>query len=348
MLIACPAAAAAVRLVAPAGVDAGSCLAAPCATLGYAYSQSAAGDTVTIAPGVYGRQVVPGGSKPVTFRGLPGNKLRQLDNSASNVTFDGVDVDAGFTTPNGAAFENHGDPGGQNVVFRNGRIGNVTDQKGALLGGHSSTAPMNLVIDNVEFHDVIQRGAEVHNECIFSQTPGLTIRNSTFRNCATMDLFIVRGNWWGQPPYGGVTLENNIFGHSVNGSGWHYYSLYWSNDAFENVRVVNNTFENAVILDNVGDGRPHGRVGEQHRRRLVVPLRRHVPQQRRQDAATARTARSPRQFSCAPPACGSAPTMPVGWIDPAGFDFRLTANSRGGRRRQPGLRPRHRQARAAA
>ena len=38
-----------------------------------------------------------------------------------------------------------------------------------------------------------------------------------------MDLFILRGDWWGQQPYGNVTLENNVFGHSVNGSGWHYY-----------------------------------------------------------------------------------------------------------------------------
>ena len=66
------------------------------------------------------------------------------------------------------------------MSFFNGRIGNVVDEKGAVLGGPNDTAPMNVVFDNVVFHDVIQQGAEVHNECVFSQDPGLTIRNSTF------------------------------------------------------------------------------------------------------------------------------------------------------------------------
>jgi hypothetical protein len=114
--------------------------------------------------------------------------------------------------------------------------------------------PTGITFDNVVFHDVIQQGADVHNECIFSEAAGLTVRNSTFVNCATMDLFVLRGSWWGQPTYGNVTLENNVFGHSVNGSQWHYYGLYWSNDSWTNNRVVNNTFENAVILDNIGNG----------------------------------------------------------------------------------------------
>jgi hypothetical protein len=35
------------------------------------------------------------------------------------------------------------------------------------------------------------------NECVYSQTPGLVIHNSRFTNCATRDLFIKRGDWWG-------------------------------------------------------------------------------------------------------------------------------------------------------
>ena len=43
----------------------------------------------------------------------------------------------------------------RNVTFKNSRIGNVTDEKAALLGGWSSPASMNVVFDNVEFHDVV-------------------------------------------------------------------------------------------------------------------------------------------------------------------------------------------------
>src|SRR4051812_39613870 len=60
-----------------------------------AYLAAAPGDVVEVAAGVLGPQVVPYGSKPVTFRGLPGNKVRKLDNHADGVTFDGIDVDAG-------------------------------------------------------------------------------------------------------------------------------------------------------------------------------------------------------------------------------------------------------------
>jgi hypothetical protein len=324
-----PTASAATRLVAPGGSDSSDCLAVPCASLSRAYSQAAAGDVVTIAPGSYPSQTVPFATKAVTFVGQPGNKIRQLNNHASNVTYTGLDIDAEFTTPNGAALENHGEPGGVNVTFKNMRVGNVTDQKGALFGGWSSTASQHLVIDNVEFHDVLHRGEGVHNECVFSQSPGLTIRNSTFRNCATMDISINRGSWWGQPPYGGVTLENNVFGHSVmDEDGWHHYGLAWFIGAFENARVVNNTFENAVLIDenNIGSGPYSGvwanNIGGGWECLPGVTYRNNVG--KKCDGSD--RAVSPSS-SCGPPACASVRTMPVGWINPAGFDFSLAPNS---------------------
>ena len=75
-----------------------------------------------------------------------------------------------------------------------------------------------------------------------------------------MDISITRGDWWGQPPYGSVTLENNVFGHSTNGgTGWHYYGLAWFIGKFANARVVNNTFENAVgMASHIGPARTRG------------------------------------------------------------------------------------------
>ena len=238
---------------------------------------------------------------------MSGNKIRQLVNDADNVTFDGLDLDAGARRrPYGAVFETGGNSG---VTFKNGRIGNVVDEKGALIGGQGSPAPLNVVFDNVDFHDVVQRSSDVHNECVYAMAAGLTIRNSTFRNCATMDLFVKRGDWWGQQPFGNITLENNVFGHSINGSGWHYYSLYWANDAWSQNRVVNNTFENSVILGRRRRRPVHGRVGQQHRRWLALPVRRDLPQQHRQELPQRPTRRRARRARARPPACSPSQTM---------------------------------------
>jgi hypothetical protein len=324
-----PAANATTRLVAPAGSDSGDCHAIPCKSLGYAYGKAAGGDTITIAPGVYQAQEVPYGTKRVTFKGLPGNKIRQLQNTASNVTYDGLDIDSAFTTPNGAAFENHTEPGGEHVTFKNGKIGNVKDQKGALFGGWMSTASQHLVIDNVIFHDVLHTSDGVHNECIFSQSPGLTIRNSFFRNCATMDVSLNRGDWWGQPAYGGVTLENNVFGHSImDTSGWHHYGVAWFIGKVENARVVNNTFENAVLTDevNIGPGPYSGvwanNIGGGWDCLSGITFRNNVGKK----CHASDRAVSPAS-ACGPPNCSSVRMIPVGFVNPASGDFRVKSGS---------------------
>ena len=167
---------------------------------------------------------MPGGTKAVTFRGVPGAKVRTLENSASNVTFQGIEVDAGFATT--AGFQNHG---ADHVTFRDAAIGNVSDEKGALVSGSHFT------FDNVVFHDAIMTpGGEdsgVHMECVYAiVVPHFTVRNSTFRDCSVMDLFFTYGTWWSPlpPPYGNVTVENNVFHHPerMSNGGWHYYGLY--------------------------------------------------------------------------------------------------------------------------
>jgi len=315
-LIAAPAAGAATRTLAPGE------------TFEHAYNVSQAGDIIQVPARTYSAQVVPDGSKAITFKGLPGNVIRKLDNHSANVTFDGLNIDANFGTPDGAAFESHGVA---NVTLKNSRVGNVIDQKGALLGGWETTAPQHVVIDNVTFHDVYQQGADVHNECIFSQAPGLTIRNSTFRNCATMDLMVTRGDFWGQPSYGGLTLENNVFAHSVNGRdpNWHYYGLllHGNMGQLTNVRIVNNTFESnvggitnedvhsasGVWANNVGGGWDclpgitySGNVGKK--------------------CSSSDVAVSP-PVSCAPPACTGRIIAPMGWVDSVGYDFHLKSSS---------------------
>jgi hypothetical protein len=207
--------------VSAAGSDGGACTAAaPCRTLARGYAVATAGETVSVAAGTYPAQAVPAGTKRVTFRGGSGVKVRELDNSASNVTFDGINVDANMATT--AAFENHGAPGADNVTFKNASIGNVIDEKGALVSGS------NFTFDNVLFHDVEIHTQGVHLECLYAiVVPGMTIRNSEFENCGVFDVFFTWGFWWSPlpSPYGGVTLQGNRFGRSFNLGAPGYYTV---------------------------------------------------------------------------------------------------------------------------
>jgi hypothetical protein len=319
LLLAAPAAGAATRYVAPNGSDAGACLSSPCASFAHAYGQSSAGDVIRVAAGAYGAQDVPAGSKAVVFAGAGGPRVSELDNSAANVRFDGINVEAGFEVT--AAFENHG---ADNVTFRNGRIGNVTNEKGALVSGS------NFTFDRVVFHDVRVTNETVHNECVYAiGVPGMTVRNSSFYNCATMDLFFTYGDWWepAPPGYGNITLENNVFGHTYKDDGtWHYYSLAvghtgpqsqgWGSMAGWVVR--NNTFEiPAAIGDKSASGgsRWVGNLGDWDcipgmAFRHNVGLKCHSSDKR-----------------VSPPASSASAFAPFGWASPLGQDFRLKAGS---------------------
>ena len=202
----------------PSGSDTAACSAsAPCKSFARAYTVASSGAVVSVGAGVYGSQFFAGGyggsqsqgTKTLTFRGEPGNSVRQLHFHSPNLTFDGINVDAGgaqLGDTDGATFENGGEP----FTFKNGSIGNVVDQKGAMIDGPG------MVFDNVRFHDVVIRTAGVHSECIFASVPeGMIVRNSTFENCAVMDIFFVYPDWWSPlpPVYGNVVLEGNNFGH---------------------------------------------------------------------------------------------------------------------------------------
>jgi hypothetical protein len=142
---------------------------------------------------------------------------------------------------------------------------------------------------------------------------------------------ITRGAHWGQASYGGVTLVNNVFGHSTNGRDprWHYYGflLHGNMGQLTDARIVNNTFEtnvggitngevgtaSGVWANNIGGGWDclpgmtyAGNVGKK--------------------CVASDVAVSPAG-SCAPPICGTPRAMPVGWLNPGAGDFRLQAGS---------------------
>lgn len=312
-----------VALVLPGMAQAATITVPPGGNLTTAYNNAASGDTIQLQAGKYGQWTMPSGTKTLTIKGVAGTKFLQIkDQNAANVTFDGLDLDAEGTHPTGAVF----DLGGiYNITLKNSRVGNVVDEKGAMLGGdETSSAKHNVVIDNVVFHDVRASASTVHNECIMTHTPGVTIRNSTFTNCQTFDVSLGRGDWYGQGQYGNVTIENNVFGHSVGAglggsANWHYYGLAWWLTTLDNARVVNNTFENEVSMDravastngvwanNIGGGWAcvsgvtyTGNVGK--------------------NCSVTDKATTP-QFSRA------GQPQPVGWVNPIAGDFHLTSGS---------------------
>jgi hypothetical protein len=306
LLAAAPTASAATRLV-PAQYP----------TLAAAYAAAQPGDTIELASGVHPGQAVPAGSKPVTFHGAPGAKVRTLENSASNVTFDGIEVDAGMATT--TVFENHG---ADNVTFKNAAIGNVTNEKGALVSG------TNFTFDNVLFHDAVSGASGVHMECVYAlSVERFTVRNSTFRDCAVMDLFFTYGDWWSPlpPAYGHITIENNVFMHPEenHNAGWHYYGLFVANNGPNGHRVLdgwvvrNNTFETAVELPDSASGgsRWVGNIGSWDCT-PGVNFRHNVG---KKCGATDKAVN--------PAASNGSTTAAVGWINPAAGDFRLKPGS---------------------
>jgi hypothetical protein len=265
----------------------------------------------------------------ITFVGIkivrnddPGSVAATLEAKGNNNTFDGVNVDSKYMLTGSTTGRQGIHAEGDNNVFKNGSTYNVVDEKGALVGG------TNVTFDNFDFHDVLVTDSGVHNECVYSNGPNLTIKNSRFWNCATMDLFITRGDWWGQPLYGNITLINNVFAHAtMEGAGsWHYYSLGINGGIIQEMRnwtVINNTFETEVSggstpapgtiwANNVGDWSCYPQATFVNNVGMKCSA---------SDKAVSPAA------SCAQPACSNPTTAAQGWRNPSVFDFHLTASS---------------------
>ena len=331
-----------------------------CGSLTAAYKVAASGDTIVVTAGTYGRQILSAGTKRLTIRNARGTRpvFGTTTVDASNITLVGVtirrDDDPGSNTATLAAKGSNNTfdrvqvntknmygrqgiyAGGDRNVFKNGSTYDVVDEKAALVGGSRVT------FDNFNFHDVRVTGSAIHNECVYSSGPNLTIRRSRFWECATMDLFLTRGNWWGQPPYGGVTIENNVFGHStMEGRGsWHHYGLVFGGQlAFDgapldNFKVRYNTFEQSVSLEGrfraTGGSEWVGNVGGGWDCISGMSFRHNVGEK-----CSATDQKVSRPYSCGPPACGTLRTATQGWVDPAQPQLPPQSPRAGSQRRRP-------------
>jgi hypothetical protein len=256
-----------------------------CPTMREAYEEADAGDVVVVRPGSYPTQsfggvrdpVVGSGTpeahdRPVTFVGNPADptkvKLYQLHFGGDDVTIDGFDVDTQGENPGpaaGAALETDG--GSKNITVRRSRVGNIDCQKAVTSGGDGTDpqpATIGLTFDDVVFHDVTaeENPAGCHNECIKAEAQAITIRNSTFLNCATMSLSLGYGEHYGMQPYCCVTLVNNVVARNEDDDGWHEgANVGWFVGRVDRIRMVHNTFERGIGMgvEHVGAG-PHSGV----------------------------------------------------------------------------------------
>ena len=352
-----------------------------CAGLAAAYNAAASGDTIVVTAGVYGPQVLRPGTKKLTIRNAPGvvPVLGTTIVEASNITLIGFKVERNdahddlIATLEARGANNifdgvhvntknvYGRQGiharGNNNTFRNGSTYNVTDEKGAWISGN------NVTFDNFNFYNTYATASHIHNECAYViGANGFTIRNSKFWRCPTMALYLTRGSWYGAPPWGNVTVENNVFGHSTDtgrDDSWHYYgfvfsgALSYDGAPLNNFKVRYNTFEQPVSLVSslraVGASEFVGNLGGGWDCVSGMTYRYNVGEK----CSPTDKAISPAS-SCGPPACASPRTASLGWSNPEAHDFHLTPKSpainagdpndhprtdKDGRRRPAGSRP---------
>jgi len=255
---------------------------AACRSLQTAYKAAAPGDTVNIVDGTYGGQALGRRSKRVTFRAAgPGRpSFGQFISAASHVTVRGIliqdranfdgpcgDLAGAVLYPCGAdqtydnvivdglnTGDNHGIRGvGKRFTLKNSEVRNIRDQKG-FEGGAD-----DMLFENNHWHDITLVTDGVHNECMYVDGGNRSIfRGNLFIGCPTMALFFT--NWDGGAAYRNVTIENNVFGHTLDEDQiWHSScSVYFGPGANNQNTLVGwsvryNTFENAPC---VADGLP--------------------------------------------------------------------------------------------
>jgi hypothetical protein len=263
--------------VAPGGGGRACTAAVPCGAFDVAFDRARAGDTVEIGGGTYaGTQELSGdkaSAEPIVVRVAPGaeaNVEGRVDVKADHVHLegplrarDGVDVDnrdasdpivgvriTGVQAPS-AYIQNARD-----IVIRNSRFGGVPGRKIVQIGAWPTS--YGVVFDNVHFGGNPPTDPSQHLECIFvTGVQGLTVRNSTFRDCGYFGL--IMGLCCGaelQPR--DVVLERNTFGPSrcypgsggCRANGEAPFSLMLGNVQIGGrSRIVGNRFDTPPALD---------------------------------------------------------------------------------------------------
>jgi hypothetical protein len=268
--------------VSPTGSDLGPCSQSnPCATFDRAYHAAAQGQTVQVLPGDYTAQAIRSdasktGSAKVVFDGVDAARAR-----IAGVRVAGNHIELRRLTAPWAVM-----PGTTDVVFRRvispGPISIAGASRVSVLGGEvysptpvandsliASSAgkiPTDILIDGVSFHDFrdVGPGQFHHIECLqVGAGINLTIRNSTFHDCATHDLFI---RSWGvsaenPSPLSNVVIENNWFARTDG-----FYAVQVLDDLFTGTPASsvilrnNSSLQGFVVRISHGKASVHGNI----------------------------------------------------------------------------------------
>lgn len=259
--------------VSPRGSDAAPCSQArPCAGLDRAYGLARPGTVVYLAGGRYGKQTIEQRGRrsgpAVSFRPRAGAKVvvsGTLTIRASRLEFRGLTLDD-LELPREAShvtFRNVRDhgiwmEGPSDISYLGGEITCGTCPFHSHLddgGPPDYRPPRRILFDHVFFHDWQAADPGQHTECLqILSGDGITIRNSTFKNCgtanggrgATADLHV---SWFGNGPVTrNVLLQNNFFYPSGN-----TYAIQM--DDYQNVDLRYNSISGPVIVfDRDGPG----------------------------------------------------------------------------------------------
>jgi hypothetical protein len=272
-------ASAATRYVSPAGDDARACdAAAPCASLGRAYTVAQPGDAVVVAAGSYPKQRIPRvdgrAGAAVTIAPAAGASvtLDGLNVAGDNVTVRGMrtgflDLDGEGAPLKGVTIVGGSGPGiwidtaqGLNIV--GGSYGDNQDKPTVQFAPDPPST--DVTFDGVEFHDAVATNSSVHMECIWAGgVQRFTVRNSLFRNCAYFDIFLT--TFQGGDP-ANVLLETNVFEQTYSWDGSEQpYGVNVANwvQHMDGLTMRNNTFATDYIIQSpvVTNTRVTGNVG---------------------------------------------------------------------------------------
>ena len=257
--------------IAPDGSDSNPCTTErPCRTFNRAYHVAPAGATVDVRAGSYGDQIVSGprtAGRPVVFRPAPEadvrlGELRTDPNGAGNFEIRGMTLADAYlasgthdVTLRGNTMQLFYLRTTANISIVGGKVGGqLLSPNSPTIGAADAEPSKNTVIDHVLFHDIRIDPSVVpaqHGECLFVQeADGLTIRNSTFRDCSDFDIYFHQISGGGNPR--NVLLENNFFGATTEGG---FYTLFFRNDRGEsltNIRVAFNSAAQGFHFDEDG------------------------------------------------------------------------------------------------
>ena len=336
-----------------------------CGDLAAAYGVAASGDTIVINRGTYGRQVLPRGTKRLTIRNAPGSRpvFGTTTVDASNIKLVGVtirrDDDPGklvatleakgakntfvrvhVNTRNMSVRQGIAASGDDNL-FVNGSAFNVVDEKGVLVGGRRVT------FVDFDFHDVRVTDPFSSQRVRLLQRAAANDSTKPFLAVPYDGSLHHPRRLVGPPPYGGVTIENNVFEHSTmeNRASWHYYGLYiaaslaYDGEPLRGFKVRYNTFETSVLLDPklraTAGSEWVGNVGGGWDCIAGMRYRYNVGQK----CSAMDKSVSPAS-SCGPPSCSRIRNARQGWVNPAKHDFRLKVGAPAiGAGRSKGLSP---------